>query len=137
MIKAVLFGVTIDIVGSDLIRSPLFVIYGVILAAQGQSSEEIQRAMELIDPLSAFGLVLMLFGSSMSLLGGYVCARTANVYSYTPVGVVSAISVGFGTLVGVGDIDWPLLLLLNLLGLMAIFAGGWWHIRKLHALSRK
>jgi hypothetical protein len=87
--------------------------------------------MESIDPLSTFGLISALVGMTMSLLGGYVCARTANVSSYTAVGIVSAISVCFGTVMGAGEYEWPLLLMLNLLSLMAIFAGGWWYIRKL------
>ena len=131
MFKAVLFGATTDIVGTNLIAIPLFLIHGAILGAQGESAEEMQRAMEHVDPLSTFGLVLMMFGLAMSVLGGYVCARTANVNSYTAVGAMSAISVAFGTLTSAGEYEWSILLLLSLLGLMGIFAGGWWHIRKL------
>jgi hypothetical protein len=131
MFKAVLFGAAVDIGGSIVIGIPLAIAYGIFLAAQGQSSDEIQKAMQDIDPLSTFGLINSLCGLSMSMLGGFICARTANVNSYNSVGIVSAISVGFGTLMGAGEYDWPVLLLLNLLGLMAIFAGGWWHIRKL------
>ncbi len=130
MFKAVLFGATTDIVGTNVIGIVFFIFYGVILGAQGKSAEEIQRVMEHVDPLSMFGLILMLFGLTMSVLGGYVCARTANVNSYTAVGIVSAISVAFGALTGSGEYEWPMLLLLSLLGLMANFAGGWWHIRK-------
>ena len=129
--KAVLFGASTDIVGTNVVSIPLFLIYGRILGSQGQSDVEIQRAMEHVDPLSTFGLILLLFGLAMSVLGGYVCARTANVNSYNAVGIMSAISVAFGALVGAGEYEWPLPLLLNLLGLMAIFAGGWWYIRKL------
>jgi hypothetical protein len=133
--KAVLFGAATDIGGTILIGIPLAIVYGVVLGAQGQSNDEIQRAMESIDPMSTFGLISSLFGLTMSALGGFVCARTANVNSYTAVGILSAVSVTFGTVMGAGEYEWPLLLLLNLLSLMAIFTGGWWYIRKL-SLSR-
>jgi hypothetical protein len=131
MFKAVLFGATTDIVGTYVVDIPLYLINAMILGSQGQSDAEIQRAMEHTDPLSTFGLILLLFGFAMSVLGGYVCARTANVNSYTPVGILSAISVAFSTVVGVGDYEWPVLLFLNIVCLMAIFAGGWWYVRKL------
>jgi hypothetical protein len=131
ILKAVLFGVAVDIGGTILIGIPLAIAYAVILGMQGQSADDIQRAMQDIDPFSTFGLINSLCGLSMSMLGGYVCARTANVNSYNAVGILSAISVGLGTLMGVDEYDWLALLLLNLLGLMAIFAGGWWYIRKL------
>jgi hypothetical protein len=133
--KAVLFGAATDIGGTILIGIPLTIGYSVLLAAQGQSAEEIQRAMDNTDPLSTFALISSIFGLLMSALGGFVCARTANVNSYSAVGIVSAISVGFGTIMGAGDYDWPVLLLLNMLSLMGIFAGGWWFIRKLNPHS--
>jgi uncharacterized membrane protein YfcA len=102
-----------------------------MLAAQGLSEIEIKDALEHIDPWSTFGIICSLCGLMMSVLGGFVCARTANVNSYTAVGIVSAISVAFGALAEAGDYDWSLLLMLNLLSLVAIFAGGWWYIRKL------
>jgi hypothetical protein len=135
MFKAVLFGAGTDIGGTMLIGILLGIGYHVVMASQGQSDEEIQRAMENIDPLSTFSLISSIPGLFMSALGGFVCARTANVNSYSAVGIVSGISVCFGTLLGAGDYDWPVLLLLNLLSLMAIFAGGWWFIRKLNPQS--
>jgi hypothetical protein len=70
-------------------------------------------------------------GLSMSMLGGYVCARTANHHSYLPLGIMSAISVGFGTVMGMESYEMPTLLALNLAGLAAIFTGGWFYNRNL------
>ena len=131
LVKAVLLGAATDIGGTILLGIVLGIVYGIVLASQGQTTEQIQHTMENIDPLSTLGLVSAVLGLSMSVLGGFVCARTANVNSYTAVGILSAVSVAFGALMGAGEYEWQVLLLLNLLGLAAIFFGGWWYIRKL------
>jgi hypothetical protein len=131
LIKAVLLGIATDVGGTLVLGIVLGIAYGVVLASQGQSAEQIQQTMEHIDPWSPMGLLSSLSGLSMSMLGGYVCARTANVNSYTAIGILSAISVAVGSIMGVGAYEWEALLMLNLLGLAAIFLGGWWYIRKL------
>ena len=131
LVKAVLLGAATDIGGTTVIGIVLGIIYGIVLASQGLSEVEVQKAFENIDPMSLFGFVNLGFGLAMSIVGGFVCARTANVASYNALGIMSAISVAFGTLMGVDDYEWPVLLLLNLLSLVAIFVGGWLYIRKL------
>ena len=134
IIKAVLLGAATDIGGTLLIGIILGVVYGIVLASQGMPESEMQNAFANIDPWSPIGLIGMAFGLGMSVLGGFVCARTANVASYNSLGIMSAISVAYGTFMSVGEYEWPVLLLLNLLGLCAIFFGGWWYIRKLPSL---
>lgn len=129
--KAVLLGAATDIGGTMVAGFVLAVLYALVLAAQGYSNEQIDATFENFDPLSGFGLITSLAGLSMSVLGGYVCARVANVASYLAVGILSAVSVTFGAVIGGGEYDWPMLLTLNLLSLAGIFVGGWLFIRKL------
>jgi len=135
IVKAVLLGAATDIGGSLVLQIILSIVYSVVLASQGLSETEVQTAFEHIDPWSPLGLTGTVIGLIMSGLGGFVCARTANVASYNALGILSAISVAFGTFIGMDDYEWQVLLLLNLLGLAAIFMGGWWYIRRLAARS--
>ena len=131
LLKAVLFGAATDIGGTLVIQIVIGVVYGIMLASQGMSEAQMKEAFENIAPGSVVWLFLITFGLIMSGVAGFVCARTANVVSYNALGIVSAISVAYGTYMGRGDYDWPALLLLNMLGLCAIFIGGWWYIRRL------
>jgi hypothetical protein len=130
IIKAVLIGVVTDIGGTAVVELIFGVGYGLVLSAQGMREEEIQKAMAHIDPLSGIGLIALALGLTMSVIGGFVCARIANRQTYLAVGIQSAISVAYGTMMGVDDYEWRVLLALNLLGLAATFFGGWLYIRK-------
>ena len=131
LFKAVVVGVAIDIGGTIAGGLILGILYHIAHAARGLSSAQIQALLETANPFDTFRILGMALGLAMSVLGGFFCARTANVNSYTAVGIVSAISVTVGTLNGAGEYDWSTLLVLNLLGLVCIFVGGWWFIRKL------
>ena len=130
-VKAVLLGAATDIGGTMAAGLVLGIVYALVLAAQGYSNDQITASFENIDPLSGFGLISSIAGLSMSVLGGYVCARVANVTSFLAIGILSAVSVTFGALMGGGEYEWPMLLALNLLSLAGIFFGGWLYIRKL------
>jgi putative Mn2+ efflux pump MntP len=131
LLKAVLVGVSVDIGGTIVGGLMLGVVYSVVLAMQGVSEAQMEAMFTEPDPFSLFSMLSTALGLSMSALGGYFCARTANVNSYTALGIMSAISVTAGTLMGADSYEWTTLLLLNLLGLVCIFVGGWWFIRTL------
>jgi putative Mn2+ efflux pump MntP len=131
LLAAVLIGVAVDIGGTIMGGAVMGIVYGLMLAAQGFTEPQIQAIFEKPDPLSTFNILATAMGLSMSALGGFFCARTANVNSYTALGIMSAVSVTTGTFLGAGEYEWMTLLMLNLLGLVCIFVGGWWFIRKL------
>lgn len=130
IVKAVLLGAATDIGGTFVCSVVISIVYGLVLTSQGLSSEEITKTLHGLDPWSAVGIIQGVFGCAMSVLGGYVCARTAHRNSYTPLGILSAVSVALGTYLGAGDYQWSTLLALNLLTLAAIFSGGWWYMRR-------
>jgi len=135
--KAVLLGAATDIGGTMATSLVLGIVYAVVLGAQGYSNDQIQASFDSMDPFTGFGLLSSIAGLAMSVLGGYVCARVANVSSYLAVGILSAVSVAFGALLGGGDdFEWPILLALNLVSLAGIFFGGWLYIRNLTEISR-
>jgi hypothetical protein len=134
-LKAILLGAATDIVGTMLLGIVLGIAYALFLATQGLSDTEIEITLQNIDRTSAFGLLAMAGGFAMSVLGGYVCARIANVTSYTAVGITAMISFAYGTYMGSGEDEWPTLLALNLTTVVAVFVGGWWHVRRLQLPS--
>ena len=130
--KAVLLGAGTDIGGTMICGIIIGIGYAILLGLQGMDTAQVEEAFtKLNDLTSPIGLLLTAVGLTMSLLGGYVCARVANVLSYTPVGIMSMIGVAYGTISSVsdGNYQWTKLLALTVISVVANFAGGWWWIR--------
>ena len=122
-IKGVIYGVLVDVGGSVLMGILLTVLYGVMLATSGASTEEIERTLATPEPLSWVSLVGNIVGFGMSFLGGYVCARVAGKDEYRSAGIVAAIALIAGFLFGMGTypVEWNLLL--ALLSASAVMGG--------------
>lgn len=110
-VKAVIFGVLVDLLGSTVATLALMLVYGVFLASSGADPQEIERTATQLDPLSGIGLVAGALGCVFSFLGGYVCARVAGRAELKWAGVVAAISLAFGMVIGLQAYS----LLMNLL----------------------
>jgi fructose-specific phosphotransferase system IIC component len=130
IVKAVIAGLVTDIGGTALLDFVFGIVYGIVLASRDMPIEEMKKTMEHMDRFSGIGLFLLTLGMAISVLGGFVCARIANRPGYLPLGIQSAISVAYGTVMGADTYEWRVLLALNLLSLAAIFFGGWLYIRK-------
>lgn len=113
-VKAVIFGVLIDVGGSLVVGILLTVGYGIVLAASGVPPEDLERVMSNPEPLSAVSLIGNLLGCVASFLGGYVCARVAGREEYKWAGMVAGISAiaGFGFGLAAYSIEWNLLFVL-------------------------
>lgn len=124
-VKAAVYGVLIDVGGSIVAGLILVTLFSALLAADGASMDEIQRALGEPDPTSWFSLIGFVIGFATSFLGGYVCARVAAKGEMRPVGVVAAVSGVAGLLMGSGSyaLEWNALL--ALLSMATVFAGGW------------
>ena len=77
-VKAVTYGVLVDILGTLAGQTLLVFIYGIVLAAGGASAEDIESAARTVDPTSLVGLMGLAVGFAFSFLGGYVCARVVR-----------------------------------------------------------
>src|SRR2546423_12913771 len=123
-LKAVLYGVLVDIGGTIVAGAALVFVYGVMLAASGASAEEIDQALTKAEPLSWFSIVGLAIGTATSFLGGYVCARVARAAEMQWAGVVAAVSGIVSLLMGSGaySFDWNALLALLAMG--AVVWGG-------------
>jgi hypothetical protein len=124
-LKAVTFGVLTDILGTSAASVLLSFAYGIVLAAGGASAEEITDAAAHVDPGSALSIVGFAIGTGFSFLGGYVCARVAGRDELRWASVVAVISIGIGFLVGMQVYSGELNVLLAILGIGAVMAGGY------------
>jgi uncharacterized membrane protein len=124
-LKAVSFGVLTDILGTTAASVLISLIYGIVLAAGGASAEEITQAAAHVDPGSALSIFGFVIGTGFSFLGGYVCARVAGRQELQWASVVAVISIGIGFLVGMQVYTAELNVLLAILGIGAVMAGGY------------
>lgn len=124
-VKAVVYGVVIDLGGSVVAGLVLATAYAVALAGSGLPADEIERALADADSPAWLSALQLLTGGAASFLGGYVCARIAAQSEMRSVGVVAAISGIVSLLMGWGAYAFEWDALLALLGMAAVFAGGW------------
>jgi hypothetical protein len=90
-IKAVAIGTAVDIAGSFLLSAVAGLISGIQLARAGLSPAEIQTRLS---NSSTVGTIALIGGLLMTLIGGYLAARIAQVDEVrhgTAVGVVGVI----------------------------------------------
>ena len=88
-LKAVLFGLAADIGGTLLCSIVIHVLHAIQLQGQGVSAADMPDAMANMPHDSMLYVLEILLGLSMSLLGGFVCARVARRDEYR-VGIVMA-----------------------------------------------
>ena len=129
VIRAVLTGTAIEVVGTLVLGTVLGIVYGLVLSAQGYSEEAMKEAMLHIDPLSTLGLIGSLLGCAVSVFAGYACASIAHRPDYRPVGMMATISVCLGLLLGSDAYTWQLSMLFSLLTVGAVLFGGWLHLK--------
>lgn len=99
-LRAIVFGIVVDFGGTMVASVIFFVIFGAYLAASGTPAEQAADYGLGLD--SPMGLALNMVGCLFSVLGGYVCARTAKHAEYRLGAILAAISVVLGLLLG-GD----------------------------------
>ena len=124
-VKAVIFGVLVDILGTTAMSFLVMVVYGVFLASRGADPQEIERAATQLDPLAGIGLFISALGCVFSFLGGYVCARVAGHAEMKWAGVVAAISLAFGVIIGLQAYSLAMNLLLAAPATAFVLIGGY------------
>jgi ABC-type Na+ efflux pump permease subunit len=124
-VKAVLYGVLVDIGGSIVAGVAFVFLYSIGLAASGASAEDVQNAISDPSPMSWFSIIGFLIGCAASFLGGYVCARVAVTAEMKWVSIVAAVSGVVSILMGMGSLAFEWNGVLALVGMGAVFGGGW------------
>jgi hypothetical protein len=135
IVKAVVIGTLVEIVGTLLVGIAIGIAYVVILGGQGTSPEEMKSALVQIDPLSGLGLLGTVLGTFVSVLAGYFCARIANRTSFKPAFILSGISFTLGLVSSYGSYTGGVLIAMQVISVCAVLLGAWLYIRKLRVTS--
>jgi len=98
--KAVLFGVTTDLVGTTIAGMVLLVLFSTFLVAQGRPPQDITP---LLLQSNQYLFVSLAVGLSFTALGGYVAARVANHQEYRHGLIVGVIVLVIGEIMVSGD----------------------------------
>ena len=99
-IKAICYGLLIDIGGSLVLSILLGMIYGVVLIKQGVPADQITERMSVIDHWSLLGIVGTIVGVAISFFAGYVCASKSITNINRDAAILGAISATFGAVIG-------------------------------------
>ena len=102
-IKAVIYGVLVDVGGTFVTGSVLSIAYAMGLASEGMSPEQAAAALAKIPLDSWVSIAGMIFGCLFSVAGGYVCARVARKSEYKLGATVAAVGVLIGVFFGGGQ----------------------------------
>jgi len=106
-VKAVIYGVLVDLGGTIIAGLILVAIRTTILVMRGADPELIGATTTLNDPTSILSLIGFAIGFAFSFLGGYVCARVARRAERKCSAVAATISTVCGlALGGQADATW-------------------------------
>lgn len=133
--KAILGGVAVDILGTQVITVLLMIPVGIWLATRGMRPEDVAV---LLTTSLAFLVPMMALGLAMSTLGGYLAAKWADTNKIAHAVIVGVLSLVLGLAMGgLGTQEMPLWFRLSsLLVVPAALLGGWWCV-KTHGAESK
>ncbi len=99
-VKAIGIGILVDIIGSLIVGVIITIIYAIILANSGVSTEEIANRLASADPYSIFSIIGITAGCFISLFAGYLCAKIVNYSEYQFVSILGLMSATLGVVIG-------------------------------------
>jgi len=99
-IKAISYGLLIDIGGSLVFSFLLGIIYGIVLIKQGMPADQITEKMKVMDHWSFLGVFGTIVGVAISFFAGYICASKSITNINRDAVILGAISATFGVAIG-------------------------------------
>jgi hypothetical protein len=123
--KAVAFGALTDLGGTFVFSIGLAFLNAMFLAASGTPPEEIAQAIQSGASDSWYFWAATIGGGGFSVLGAYVCARIARQSEYTLGAILAVIDVVFGLVVGDGERELGMSILLNAATIASVILGAW------------
>ena len=126
-VRAIIFGLLVDIGGTTLLAGVLSVIVGVLLMRTGKSPQDIEQMLTHFDSFSGIGLLLTGAGLFCSFCGGYVCAAVSKLTVIRDTAIMAVISASLGVLMSWSEYSSLQHIMLSLLNVVTIFVGaGLW-----------
>jgi hypothetical protein len=129
LLRAVLTGAAIEILGTLAVGVIAGLAYGALLGAQGYDEEAVKQMLTNADPLSGFGLIGSLLGAAVSVFAGFACAAIAARPDFRPVGILAVFSVCLGLLASGDAYPWHWSVIYSVLTVVCVGFGGWLHLK--------
>jgi hypothetical protein len=123
--RAVAFGVLTDFGGTLGLSIGLAFFHAMSLAASGMPPEAIAEAISAGAADSWYFWATAIGGGGFSVLGAYVCTRIARQSEYTLGAILAAINVMLGLLLGDGERDVGMSIVLNAATVACVALGAW------------
>lgn len=135
IVKGVVFGSLVDIIGTIVFSVIYGLLYAMHLASQGLSNNEIDEAfaaLSLYHPVTLIGLVAGLY---ISFCAGHMCAKKAGTVQSgkKAASILCVVSCAFGMLLGGGTYSLAENIVLLLLTVVAIQAGAMKHLKDMES----
>jgi hypothetical protein len=127
-VRGVVFGVLVDVGGTLLFGIVLGIVYAMFLVGTGRNEQEVQASLANSEANPFISSIGLLGGLAFSVLGGYVCERTARKGNYRLGIVLSCISAVLGLAVAWSTYSVPMHGLLVFLTVGSVLLGtrlGW------------
>jgi len=122
-LKAVILGLAVDIGGSFLLSMALSIGYAMVLSNTGMSESEIMESMGNPPSDSLISILGMLGGGTLSVVGGFVCARVSRRSDYRLGFILGGLSAVFGLLLSYDSYSLPAHVLLTSLTFACVLLG--------------
>lgn len=128
--KGILLGGVADLGSTMAMSTIIFFVYIWSAYHPGMSPEDIQNlgdqfSQDLTSFDNPWSLVTTFFGSSFSVLGGYVCAIFAREKWKKAVLILVTIMTAYGFLAGGGEYEIGIFLALTFLSIVLMYFGAW------------
>ncbi|WP_148717230.1 hypothetical protein [Chitinolyticbacter meiyuanensis] len=121
-----MYAFLIDFLGSNLLGFVLGIAYGMVLTLRGMPLDEVQAHMAALTWHSPFMLLTILLGTSISVLAGFLCARSAKRHEYRCAVIAVTLSSGLMTWLIWDQFSMAVSLGLLLLSYAAFLTGARW-----------
>ncbi|MEW8026335.1 MAG: hypothetical protein AB2792_20460 [Candidatus Thiodiazotropha sp.] len=136
-VKAIFIATIVDVTATIFVGIVISIVYGVILASNGDSIEIITSKLSSMELTSRVSLVVLMSGCLITIFAGYLCAKLVNHSEYKTVAIFAIIVIIFGLTMGLSYYSVSENLLLSLLTLCSVYIGAWLYVSKKKRLLQR
>ncbi|MCG8023837.1 MAG: hypothetical protein JAZ02_07630 [Candidatus Thiodiazotropha endolucinida] len=129
-VKAVFIATVVDVTATIFVGIVISIVYGMILASNGDSIEVITSKLSTMELTSKFSLVALASSCLITTFAGYLCAKLVNHSEYKIVAVFAIIVIAFGLAMGLSYYSVGENILLSLLTLCCVYLGAWLYVSR-------
>ncbi|MES9993151.1 MAG: hypothetical protein ABW098_14440 [Candidatus Thiodiazotropha sp.] len=129
-VRAVLIATAVDVMATVFVGIVISIVYGMILATNGDSLEMITMKLSNMELTSKVSLVAITSGCLITTYAGYLCAKLVNHSEYRVVAVLAGVVIIFGFAMGFSYYSLRDNLILSLLSLFCVYLGAWLYVSK-------